>query len=290
MFKKISSLTLSFFLTQILLQPFSSSQSSSLWAVESGSRLKDFRATNQKVALLGVASEFVDSANEERIVDQMRRSINRYSRSYGSSSIAGFNLGANQGKRFFKPVPVDGKIDEAQKKFLQSAGKDNSFEIAILGSIKEEGDEIASELQMYDIRTDTLSPIQTAKLNLKNPTAAIERQAYNLMNCMDREGFVGASPQEFLELPASLKNEAEASSAALSRTMDGQDMAVNPSDLGGGFLAGQISVGGEKTPFWETWWFWSIIGGTLLTAGGLTYYFVVVDQTKTGANVKFNLP
>jgi hypothetical protein len=51
--------------------------------------------------------------------------------------------------------------------------------------------------------------------------------------------------------------------------------------------AGTGTVGGEKTPFWETWWFWTIIGGGLVTGGSLAYYFLVIDQPTSKANVTF---
>ncbi len=276
--KKIGSfITLVFFL---------STQFGSLSA--QNARVKDFRSSNQKAALLGVASEFVEGTLEDRIVEQMRRLVNRYTRSFGGSTVAGFNLGANQGKKFFKPVLPDVPFDEAQKKFLQAAGKDNSFEIVVLGYLRDDGGEISSDLQLYDVRTDTRSPIVSAKFQTKDMTAVLEKQVYTLMNHMDREGFVGATAQNFLEPPAALSNESGLGGAG--NFPSESELAVNPTELGQGYLAGSTTVGGEKTPFWETWWFWTSIAAGLALAGGLTYYFVVVDQPKSGANVGFNLP
>ncbi len=280
--KSVSLFTFLIFGTQLL-------SSSPGFAVPAGTKVRDFRTSNQKAALLGVLSEFVDETQENRILEEMRKSINRYTRSYGSSSIASFNLGQNPGKKFFKPIPPETPMDENQKKFLQSSGKDNAFEIVVLGVLRVEGEEVGSELQLYDLRTDTRSQIISTKMNAKNEILEIEKQIFKLMNFLDQEGFVGATSQDFLEMPANLQNDAQAKASA-NLNPEAQDQAVNPNDLSGGFLAGGEVVGGEKTPFWESWWFWSIIGGTVLTAGGLSYYFIAVDKPKENANVGFQLP
>lgn len=247
-----------------------------------GDKLKDFRASTQKIALLGVASEFVEPTIEDKWTNQVRKLMNRYSRSYGANSIQSFNLATNTGKQFFKPAT---NLEEAQKKFLQAAGKDNSIDIIALGSLRETGDQFEMELQLFDARIETMSGIEKASFTNATAQAALEQFVYRLMNYLDRDGFVHPQPQDFLEPPTAVK-QADQNSELSARP----EFSVNPNELGNGNLAGMTTVGGEKTPFWETWWFWSIIGGSLVTAGALTYYFLVIDQPTTKANVNFQAP
>lgn len=245
-------------------------------------KIKDFRATNQKAALLGVSSEFLEPQIEDKWVNQIRKIMNRYTRSFGQNSIQSFNLGNNPGKQFFRPATA---LEEAQKKFLQAAGKDNGIEIIALGSLRETGDQFEVELQLFDVRIETMSGIEKASFTNANGQVVLESAVYRLMNYLDRDGFVHPQPQDFLESPESLKQStqiAESSSAASK-----QEFSVNPNDLSGGFLAGSGASGGEKTPFWETWWFWTIIGSSLATAGALSYYFLVIDQPSSRANITF---
>jgi hypothetical protein len=65
---------------------------------------------------------------------------------------------------------------------------------------------------------------------------------------------------------------------------------VDPENLARGQLADDASIGGEQTPFWEKWWFWTAIAAGLTTAGGLSYYFLVVDQPPSRARIRINLP
>lgn len=244
-------------------------------------KMKDFRATNQKVALLGVVSEFVEPQVEDKWVNQIRKLINRYSRSYGQSSIQSFNLGGNSSKQFFKPSTS--ALEEQQKKFLQKSGKDNSIDIIVLGALRETGDQFEMELQLFDVRIETMSGIEKANFTNTNAQAVLEGIVFRLMNYVDRDGFVHPQPQDLLESPDALKNATQ----MLDNSATKQEFSVNPNDLGGGYLAGTGTVGGEKTPFWETWWFWTIIGGGLVTGGSLAYYFLVIDQPTSKANVTF---
>ncbi|MBN8554714.1 MAG: hypothetical protein J0L93_04645 [Deltaproteobacteria bacterium] len=247
-------------------------------------KVKDFRSTNQKVALLGMFTEGIDEPTETKLVQDFRKSINRYSRSYGTSSIAVFSLQKNDGKKFFRPS--EQSLVESQKKFLISAAKDNSVDIIVLGSLRRLDSEIEAELQLYDQRIDTASAVEKAHFPLADFHKAIETLVYRTMNYMDRDGYVHMSGQDFLEPPASSNSALALDSLKPAKN----EFSINPSDLSSGALAGDVSIGGEKTPFWETWWFWTILGGSLITAGSLTYYFAVVDQPPKQANVHFNQP
>ncbi len=247
-------------------------------------KLKDFRGTAQNFALLGLATEFVDPSIEESIVQQLRRKFNKYTKSYGDSSIQAFNLGPNPGKQFYKPAKET--MPEAQKKYLQETCKQNSIDIVGLGSLRPVGDDFEVELQLFDNRIDQLSKIESTVFKI-HEIAALDNLVFRVMNYLDREGYVYNSPQDFLEPPLSAQ---EIGGVGIPSRSLQEEFALNPSDVASGVLVGGASIGGDKKPFWEKWWFWTVLGGSLITAGSLSYYFLVVDSPPTKANVNFTLP
>jgi len=249
---------------------------------EEGARLKDFRGTNQKVALLGAYTEFLEPSLEEKVLQDLRREINRYSTSYSAASITEFKLPSNPNRTYFRPVK--GEIEAAQKRFFEPVSKENEVDIVVLASIREIGEEVEIELQLYDLRIQSFSGIENQRFSLGKLKASLELLVYRVMNYIDRDGFVHPSVQGFLIPPQALEQ-----SNLLSEDSENQDLSIKPMDLGQN-LAGGPSIGGEKTPFWEKWWFWTIIGGSLITAGGLSYYFLVVDQPPKNADITFNVP
>lgn len=254
--------------------------SPSLWAQQ---KIKDFRATNQTLALLGLATEFVDPSTYESMLGQIRKRLNRYSKTYGESSIQGFKLGNNPGGQFFK-ASESGPSD-AQKNFLKQAAKDNSIDILVLGSFKQVGEDYALELQLFDNRIDVWSKVEKASFNLRD-AAALDQIVYRIMNYLDKDGYVFSTPQDFLEPPV----QAQTGKGGIISSKAQDEFSVNPSELSSGILAGRVSIGGEKTPFWERWWFWASVGGGLVLAGGLSYYFLVANRTPSSANLQFNIP
>lgn len=249
-------------------------------------RVKDFRGTPQSLALLGATSEFVDPAVKEQSLMQLRRYLNRYTRSFGESSISNFKLGQNLNDQFFRPVT--GSMSDPQKNFLKAASKDNGIDIIALASLREVGDgnnEI--EVQLFDQRIETLSATEKAQFNRSTQQRMLDDLAYRVMNYLDKEGFVHPEPQGFLERPAGFEamggNTSPQGRAA-------EEFSVNPSDLTGKSLAGAPSIAGDQTPFWEKWWFWTLVGGGLATAGGLSFYFVAVDKDPSQGNITFQLP
>jgi len=248
-------------------------------------RLKDFRSTPQTLALLGASTEFVEANIKDAVLQQMRRNLNRYTRSYGESSISGFKLGQNLNDQFFRPVVS--VIGEPQKQYLKEASKENSIDIIALASIRDMGDAQNSEMeiQLFDARIETLSAIEKVQYTRRNQTQALEDLAYRVMNYIDKDGFVHPTAQDLLERPVGV-------GAANVSQNEGvlKEVAVNPNDLTGARLAGAPSIGGDKTPFWETWWFWTIIGSSLAVGGGMSYYFLVVDQDPNRGTVTFTLP
>lgn len=247
-------------------------------------KLKDFRGTMQKIALIGVNSEFMEQATEDKYTNQIRKLMNRYSRSYGESSIKAFNLPQGNNKTYLKPTTA---LDDNQKKFLQAAGKNNQVDIIVLGALRESGDQVEAELQLYDVRIETMSGIEKASFTSASAAGVLEGLVFKIMNYLDRDGFVHPSAQDFLESPISVQ---QAQDSVQLQAAGKEEFSVNPNELSGGFLAGDQTIGGEKTPFWETWWFWTIIGGTAITAASLGYYFLVVDQPTSKANIGFSTP
>lgn len=250
-------------------------------------RLKDFRGTPQTMALVGLSAEFLDSNFKEPILQQMRKNLNRFSRSYGDSSISSFKLGQNLNDQFFRPV--SSAMSDSQKQFLKNAAKDNSVDIFVLASVRE-GSEPAHyemEAQLFDSRIEVLSAVEKVNFNRNTQTKSLDDLTYRLANYLDKDGFVHPSAQDLLEKPVTASS---GMAAALSTTAGGEDFSVNPTDLSGGNLAGKPVIGGEKTPFWEKWWFWGLVVGGAATAGGLSYYFLVVDKDPTSANVRFRFP
>lgn len=255
----------------------------SVTQTKAADRLKDFRNTEQKIALLGFKKETVEPEIEKKFLEDLRKSINRYSKSFGTSSISGFDLsGSEQGKYF---SPVEASMKEEQKAFLTKVAKAHSIDIVALASISQQGLSLQLELQLFDARIDTLSKVEKAALTVTDDKSGVDQLVYRVMNYIDRDGFVHQTPQEMLQPP--IKTSA---TSLLSRGRTNDDYSVNPSDLAGGHLAGQVNIGGDKRPYWETWWFWSIIGGSLVTAASLSYYFLVVNQPPTAAQIEFRIP
>lgn len=252
---------------------------------QSSGKLKDFRGTSQTAAMLGAFSEFIDPEYKLRVVAQSRKLINKYTRSFGDSSISNFKLALNPNDQYFRPIT--GVISENQKQYLKSAQKDNSVDIFVLGSLTEVGDGLEFEVQLYDVRIETLSAVEKVVFKRGQEERALEDLIYRLMTYLDREGFVHPNVQDVLEPPSALKNTNLLGSANVST----KEFSINPEELSGaGILAGRAAIGGEKTPFWETWWFWTIIGSTVAFSGGLTYYLTVVDEPPSRGNIRFVPP
>lgn len=254
-------------------------------SVRAQSKIKDFRASNQKVAFLGFFSEFVDDTASQSVTNELRKALNEYSRSYGESSIANFNLQDNANDRYFNVAGE--KLEERQKEFLKAAAKENGIDIIILGSISESGSHIDMSLQAYDARIDTLSAVEASRFTPRDLKSSVAKAAYRVMNYLDRDGFVHPAPQDFLEAPLGATN-ADENVNFVEQNQD--EFALNPGDLGSGRLAGEVSIGGDRRPFWETWWFWTAMIGTVVGGGLLAYYLIEVNREPTRANVTFQLP
>lgn len=252
---------------------------------QSPAKVKDFRGSAQSLALIGATSEFVDSAIRDQVLQAFRRYLNKYTRSYGEDSISGFKLNSNPNNQFFRPVGSEA-MGSQQKDFLKLAAKDNGIDLFALVELRDVGDNsIEVTAQLYDSRIETLSGVEKTTLPRPGQTANLEGLSYRLMNYLDREGFVHPEVQNFLEAPVqsgtAFGRRAELPSSEL------QSYSVNPQDLSSGRLAGGVNIGGDKTPFWEQRWFWGLLGGGLIMAGGLSYYFLVVDQDASQGQVTF---
>jgi hypothetical protein len=252
--------------------------------LEGVERLKDFRSTEQKLALLGFKTETVEADIEKKYTEEFRKEINRYSKSYGTSSISAFSLPDSSKGKYF--APVGGALSEDQRKFLVKAAKDNSIDIIVLGSLSQQGLKVDAELQLYDARIDTLSGIEKASLLVTEEKKELDQLVYKLMNYMDRDGFVHQTSQDILLAPVA----AVSSSQKVSNGNQSDDYSINPTALSGGLLAGEVNIGGDKRPYWETWWFWGLIGGGLIAASGLSYYFLVVNQPPNTSKIEFRIP
>jgi len=254
----------------------------------SAQRLKDFRGTPQTIALMGASAEFVDSTFKDQILQQLRKNFNRYSRSYGEASVGSFKLGQNLNDQFHRPVA--GTMSDAQKEFLKNAAKDNSVDIFALASIREGSEPGNYELegQLYDARIEVLSAVEKTSFNRNTQIKNLEDFTYRLASNIDKEGFAHPSVQDLLEKPVGMSGGMGLSSSSISA--GAQDFSLSPTDLTGGTLGGRPIIGGERTPFWERWWFWGLVLGGVTTASGLSYYFLVVDQDPSRANVTFRFP
>lgn len=247
-------------------------------------QLRDFKASTQKLALLGLFNEFVEPSVEEALVKDLNKLLARYTRTYGPSSVAGFRFLSNPNNQYFKTA--DQNLDETQKEYLQKVGEDNQVDLLAFGVVRESVEGVELELQIYDTRIQTLSGIERESFPVNRRDKPLEAIVYRTMNYLDREGFVHPSPQDFLQKPVFLQSNQEKS--AFSDTEE--DFFLTPADLGGQPLAGRVSIGGEKTPFWEKWWFWGVVLGGIASAGGMSYYFLVLDQPTTGADIAFKAP
>lgn len=246
-------------------------------------QLKDFRSTNQQAVFLGFFNEFVEPSIEDSLAKELRKEINRYTRSYQSNAISSFKLLSNPNNIYVKPV--ESEIDEAQQEYLVRTAEDNRIDIFVLGLIRESLDAVEMELQLFDARIRTLSSIERQNIELSNRQNSLQELVHRTMNYLDRDGFVHPSPQDFLEKPVFLKNQSASSGLVFQSASD--SLTISPEDLSGSPLAGRVSIGGEKTPFWEKWWFWTAIFGSVAATTAVSYYFFVVDRPPSRAKVTF---
>jgi len=247
--------------------------------------LKNFQGTSQRVALVGIFNEFVEPSVEDSVVKDAREVIGKYSASYKVNEISNFKTLSNPSNQYFKTSP--GELSETQKQFLQKASQDNSIEIIVLNTLRQNQEGMEMEVQLYDSRIETLSAIETARFTVRDRRKGLEDLLYRSFNYLDRDGFVHPDPQDILEKPATLASLQQESFGP--KTIE-EEMATDPEFLARGELADDASIGGEQTPFWEKWWFWTSIGGGIITASALSYYFLVVDQPPNRASVRFNIP
>lgn len=249
------------------------------------SSLKDFKATNQQVALVGVFNEFVEPPIEKQLLEEIRKKISRYSLTFSQRNIDNFQLLNNPNNQYFKTV--SGELPEAQKNFLDQLGKDNSAEIIVLGNLRESYEGVEIDLQLYDTRINSLSGIVSNEFRLQEREQPLGELVYNLMNHLDREGFVWKNPQDFLQKPSGIGSAANNQDDFLPPSADSS--FVSPEGLGATPLAGEVSIGGNKTPFWEKWWFWTVLGGGLATIGGLSYFIFILESDPVTADVTFKI-
>jgi len=247
--------------------------------------LKNFQGTSQRVALVGIFNEFVEPSVEDSVVKDAREIIGKYSATYKVNEIANFKTLSNPSNQYFKTSP--GELSETQKQFLQKACQDNAMEIVVLNTLRQNQEGLEMEVQLYDSRIETLSAIETARFSVRDRRKGLEDLFYRIFNYLDRDGFVHPDPQDMLEKPSTV---ASLQQEAFGPKSIEEEMATDPEFLGRGELADDASIGGEQTPFWEKWWFWTAIGGSIITASALSYYFLVVDQPPNRAKVRFNMP
>lgn len=258
-------------------------QSFSQGVAPSPEKIGDFKKSSQKAAFLGTANEFVAPDFEEAIVREIRRNINRYTQNYTASDVANFRVPNNPGGQFFKP---ESSLPEPQINFLSTVASENEVDIIVLSLLRESAVGFELELQLFDTRIMVASGIERTSFPFPQRSQAIEDLTYRLFDYMDREGFVHPSRQGFLEAPRRLQGGQMGSLAEEGAN----DFFIMPRDLTGPSLAGRATVGGEKTPFWEEWWFWTAIFGGIAVVSGVSYYAFVVQrprQTST-VNVQYN--
>lgn len=263
-----------FFITSFFFPP--------AWAQD---KVEDFRASNRRVALISFFNEFIEPSVEEELLKEARRQINRYAITLGPSEITQLKLLSNPNNQYLRPS--DGPMAETQAEFLKQAAEDNRIDIFMLALVREAFEGIEMELQLYDQAINTKSAVERSTFVLKERQSAVSELVYRVMNYIDRDGFVHPEPQDFLQKPVQLQNQDSQQDLGFGAS---DAFFVTPEELGGARLAGEVAIGGEKTPFWERWWFWTLIFGGLGVAGGLSYYFLVVDQPPSRADVEFFLP
>lgn len=250
----------------------------------SQTKFKDFKGSAQRLALIEIYNESAEPSVAEGMKKELIKAYERYTEVLDENQTRNFKLLDNPGNQYFKPSAGD--LSEIQAEFLARTGEDNEVDIIVLSSVRESFEGIEISVQLFDARIREKSEIEREVFSLKNRRAKLEELVYRSMNYLDRDGFVNPQPQDFLEKPDTLqKNEL----AGINPIFDNEAF-VKPEDLAPGYLEDDFSIGGDRKPFWEKWWFWTVIGGSLVTAGSLTYYFVVVDQPESEGNIDFNLP
>lgn len=250
--------------------------------VNAQDRIKSFTSTS---AFIGIYNEYVEPSVEESILKESRVISGRYTSAYRDSDIQNFKLLSNPNNQYLKTSP--GELSEGQKQFLRKAAEDNRIDIIVLNVLRESPDGLELEIQLYDSRIDQLSAVETARFAIRDRKKSLEDVLYRAFNYLDRDGFVHPEPQELLEKPGFLVSQSQVMG---SSSVVEEEFATPPEFLGRGELADDASIGGDQTPFWEKWWFWTAIGGGIITASSLTYYFLVVDQPPNRARLRFNLP
>lgn len=251
--------------------------------LHSQTSLRDFKGSGQRLALIELYNESAEPSIVEGLKRELIEELRRYSEVFDDNQTRNFRLLDNPGNQYFKPA--SGRFQEIQREFLVRTGQDNSVDVLVLGGVRESFEGIEVSLQLFDVRIQEASSVELEVFGLRDRRQRLQSLVHRTLNYMDRDGFVNPQPQDFLERPAHLED-----SRAAGASIFDSDSFVRPEDLAPGFLEDDRSIGGDRTPFWEKWWFWTIIGGGLVTAGGLTYYFVVVDQPANQGTIDFKLP
>lgn len=246
-------------------------------------KVSDFKDTKQRLAIVGFQNEFLDLSTEERIRNEVTSIVSRYSNVFSSREVKEMKIPENPNRRFFRPTRSE--LDESQLEFLKNLVKENNIDILMLGVVRESAEGFELELQLFDGRIQTLSGVEVEGFPITQRREKISKLIHSLMNYLDRDGFVHPAPQNFL----APYQETGVKTAGIFLPPDEEEFSLSPGTLGAGSLVGPVSIGGEQTPFWEKWWFWTIIGGALITGGSLSYYFLVVDQPPTKARLQFPL-
>lgn len=252
-------------------------------SAQQAEKIADFRGLNMKLALIDLDSSLGDKSLDTRVIEGLRKAFNRYVRTFGFSTVSSFKIPKEASRVTYREISKPADLSEVDRKLIQQIAKDNSVDLLVLGSIKQPGSQVELALQIYDVRIETFSAIETASTNPSTLQPALDAIAHRLMNYLDRDGYIHPTSQDLL-MPMRLEGV-----PAPTRPAD-DVFSVNPTDLSSGQFAGQISIGGEKTPFWETWWFWTLVGGGLIGGGLATYYLVTSSQSPTQMELTFTLP
>ncbi|MFH1727460.1 MAG: PEGA domain-containing protein [Pseudomonadota bacterium] len=146
-------------------------------------------------------------------------------------------------------------------KFLSSLSENMKVGYLLLASTEVKDDEITIAIQIINTKLSILSKIVSMTMPVKKLSKEINLLTYTMGTCinylgqMEDQCIIKSSDNIFL--PLATKSQ------------------IN-------YMKGDVSsLIIDSTPIYEKWWFWTIIGGTLVTIGAAiaTYFLVFKDNT-----------
>jgi hypothetical protein len=147
------------------------------------------------------------------------------------------------------PYPYAKRSDPVANDQLRKIASTTQSSLLILGNFAEDAAKPTASVQLYDARSGEFSKIETVNVDKAKMKKSAEELAKKISNNVTDAGLVVAQIQpganDTTTYVGSLKTEPSKSPAATSQLAE------------------------ENSPFYKTWWFWTIVGAAAVTGGVL---------------------